>query len=444
MTTADVDTRYRIERSRVSRFRGDQLVIGSAYEPLVIGKLTEWGAQPEIRPQDRDARLGLALASLRPAAAVAHLEDTDPKLVEAAKEGALAEQYDPKPLDTLVRCLRLAFAKRYGGWVPTVAKNRLLDRVQGSYVIDGGVRRQRAGGHPTPQPYVIDGGGSNDPHLLASRRVVARRAAQPGAGVRVGVLDTKVVPHPWLSGGVVADSDDLWTRDSWSSLPDTAFHATFVTGLILTQAPGATVEVQAVLDEQAQSDSWDIARAIATFGEAGFDVLNLSLGCATDDGQPPLVLTRALEVLGPGTVVVAAAGNHGTGRDGETVGPSWPAALDGVVAVGAVDGYEPAAFSPDAPWVDAMAPGVDVVSTWGVDRDGDATFADWDGTSFSAAIVSGAIAAGVKRGVDSAQAWGEVSRQSGMTVNVAGRPVPVVPMGSTVAGWPEPRDDTKE
>src|SRR5439155_505464 len=80
--------------------------------------------------------------------------------------------------------------------------------------------------------------------------------------------------------------------------------------------------------------------------------------------------------LGPDVVVVAAAGNHGelgrdpdpdTGLTGRT--PIWPAALDGVVAVGAHDGHDPAhptaGFSPHrAPWVDLLAPGVDEESTF--------------------------------------------------------------------------------
>ena len=57
-------------------------------------------------------------------------------------------------------------------------------------------------------------------------------------------------------------------------------------------------------------------------------------------------------------VVVASAGNDATSRR------TYPAALPGVVGVGALDGNRPAAFSNFGPWVDACAPAVDVVSTF--------------------------------------------------------------------------------
>jgi subtilisin family serine protease len=92
----------------------------------------------------------------------------------------------------------------------------------------------------------------------------------------------------------------------------------------------------------------------------------------------------------------------------------WPAAFDKVISVGACDDKGDAAdFSPDAPWVDLLAPGVDVSSTYlvgevtvkcsghdgghggPVDFDG---FAVWSGTSFAAATVSGVIAAELAAG----------------------------------------------
>jgi len=134
------------------------------------------------------------------------------------------------------------------------------------------------------------------------------------------------------------------------------------------------------------------------------DVLNVSLGCHTSGGEPcPLPLQRAVEVLSPTTVIVAAAGNHG-GMAYEKL-PTWPAALPGVLAVGAVqdrllqpdDAPTPAPFSPQLPWIDCVAPGYALVSTYlngYVDCRPDPFegFARWSGTSFAAAMVSGAIA----------------------------------------------------
>ncbi len=433
MATADVDDTSGIESSRVSSYRGNELVIGTAYERLVSSKLADWGAGPAI--MSVDPRLELALVTVRPSAAANYLESNHKDWVEAAKAAAEKERYAATPLDILVRCLRLFFADEFGGWVPTLAKNRLLGRVAGSYVIDGGGR-----GTPLPQPYVIDGGGSSQPRLVKQGNVVGRRPAQAGAGAgaRVGVVDTKLLPHPWLDGGFVAHTEDLWSPDEWSGLPNSAYHATFVTGLVLNQAPGATVVARAALDTEAQQDSWAVAQIIATLAEDRLDVLNLSFGCATDDGQAPLVLTRALQTLAPRTLVVAAAGNHD--RDRTPSAPTWPAAMERVVAVGAVDSDgRPADFSPNVPWIDALAPGVGVVSTWGVNDEGVPTFAQWNGTSFAAAVVSGAVAAKVGPGVDPMQAWATICDDAAQKRADYGRMVPIVPLGATVPGWPPGR-----
>jgi subtilisin family serine protease len=132
-------------------------------------------------------------------------------------------------------------------------------------------------------------------------------------------------------------------------------------------------------------------------------------------------------------VVVAAAGNHGAVKDPDPTGgkseptvknqarkAGWPAALDDVIAVGAVvdatkKEAELASFSPDAPWVDVLAPGVDLKSTFlprtckkddnGVVKEEEFPegWATWSGTSFAAGLVSGAIAAAADPGRRSAR-----------------------------------------
>jgi subtilisin family serine protease len=101
---------------------------------------------------------------------------------------------------------------------------------------------------------------------------------------------------------------------------------------------------------------------------------------------PPLVLERAVEALRDKAVtIVAAAGNNGPASK-----KMWPAALPQVIAVGADKAGHPeaASFSPvNHEWVDLMAPGEKVYSTYECEG-----YADWDGTSFAAPAVSGAIA----------------------------------------------------
>jgi subtilisin family serine protease len=172
-----------------------------------------------------------------------------------------------------------------------------------------------------------------------------------------------------------------------------------------------------------------VAKKIVELGRTGLDVLNLSLACYTEDGQPPLVLATAIDRLDPKIVVVAAAGNHGNVLDipGDSRKPAWPAALDDVVAVGAADNSGIIArFTPkDVPWIDVLSNGVQVSSTF-LDGRVDVNvnvasppgmpdvppvepdvhpflgFATWSGSSFSAALVSGEIAARTKPGSKSA------------------------------------------
>ena len=110
----------------------------------------------------------------------------------------------------------------------------------------------------------------------------------------------------------------------------------------------------------------------------------------------PSSMATAVARLGRHAVVVASAGNDGTVR------PYYPAAMPGVVGVGALDQARRAGFSNFGPWVDACASGVDVVSTFFTDFDDSAPgrglvnryrgWASWSGTSFAAPRVAAAIA----------------------------------------------------
>ncbi len=314
-------------------------------------------------------------------------------------------------MDRILAALRSHFAERYAGWTPTLGKNRLVGQVVGG----GGT--------------ISHGGG---PGLRATEVRPAPREQSPGHGVKVGVLDSSISAHPWLAGGWVSPFHDvLGEADGTHAV---AGHATFVTGLVLSQAPACTVDVRGVLsDVDGESDSWTVAKQIVALGRDDVDVLNLSFVCYTEDGQPPLVLATAIDRLDARTIVVAAAGNHGDPATAVTPDdcrkPGWPAALDDVIAVGAAHpGGEAAVFTPaDAAWIDVLAPGVEVVSTYLTGRvdlrhevatptfeqfDG---FAVWSGTSFASALVSGAIAARTRPGVRSREAWAELRGPRGAT-----------------------------
>ena len=53
------------------------------------------------------------------------------------------------------------------------------------------------------------------------------------------------------------------------------------------------------MKQDAVGPTWDVAKAMAEFVGTGVDILNLSFGCYTDDGQPPLVLAKAVSLVSP-------------------------------------------------------------------------------------------------------------------------------------------------
>ena len=363
---------------------------------------------------ERSTDLGLGRLPLGDAHAAARAIDADLARAGLARDD-LPSSRPRSAMDRVLRGLRVHFAQRYAGWTPTIGKNRLVGEVVG-------------GGK-------ISHGGGSSPQATACR--LPLRPAHPGRGVRVGVLDSAIAAHPWLAGGWVSPAADVLDGGGHRVV---AGHATFVAGLVLAQAPGCVVDARQVLSgDDGEADSWTVAQEIVEIGKTGLDILNLSFVCYTEDGQPPLVLSAAIDRLDPGVVVVAAAGNHGDLTEERTEGdrrkPAWPAALDHVVAVGAADRQGIAApFTPsDVPWIDVLAPGVDVVSTFLTgsvnvgafdgpeevhDFDG---FASWSGTSFAAASVSGAIAARTVPGrTPPRAAWHEL-RSSAATGN-GGRP----------------------
>ncbi|HYP45419.1 MAG TPA: S8 family serine peptidase [Propionibacteriaceae bacterium] len=380
----------------VQTFDPHEVIVGQQHQRLVLAKLSDAGAALSSEPQESDA-LGLTLLKLADVDAAA---DKLVQQVEGNPEAVarLAPYKRPEaPVERVLWAVRGLCAADFGGWTPSLAKNRIVGRVHGVGEVSYG--------------------GTDDPTPIDPPPSFPIRASGPGRGVRVGVLDTGLYPQDWLAGGWTARFSDT-VRVAEPTFMEG--HATFVTGLILAQAPGATVEVRRVLGQDGTADSWSVAEEIVRFGNSGLDILNLSFLCYTEDGQPPLVLATAVDRLDPGLVVVAAAGNHGRGhensdsehKDQDHLKPAWPAALDDVVAVGSCDADgKRADFSPRAPWIDLHAPGVALRSTFlnratltpgsaAVEFGG---FASWSGTSFSAALVSGAIAAGADPGRISGQ-----------------------------------------
>jgi hypothetical protein len=377
-----------------ARFQSDQIVVATPHRELVLKELQSFRNKPQSVKIDKtksDPLLGLSIINVK-------YEDHE-------------TDDDSARLDALMAAVRTSCQKKYAGWVPTMGKNRLLDRIDGGGVVLGGAEPIEGArpGVGEARSYSTGGGGGLPKQALeddiSKFKSVLEVNKGRGQGIKVALLDTKIYRHPDFGQDWKIDEKALLPNDG-GRVPYPAGHATFVAGLIYQQAPSIDLEVFNVLNDQGEGDAWDLACKMVRWARSDdTKVLNMSCGCITADNNNPLLLSRAVEVLAPNTVIVAAAGNHGcrdtSEFDVEPNAPFWPAALDYVIGVGAKkrNSNERASFSPAAEWVRVLGPGDQVTSTFPKNvevpgtEDTIGTYAKWSGTSFAAAAITGKIAA---------------------------------------------------
>ncbi len=240
---------------------------------------------------------------------------------------------------------------------------------------------------------------------------VRRLTGGPGAAT-VAILDTggPIVGSPQPSdvdfvgiGAGVRDSPDL-NGDAYLDIA--AGHSTFIRTIIQRASPAAAIMCEGVVHNDGDGDEADIANALLRVYDHVKDksrlLLNLSFsGYYLDDLEPPMIAFWVRALVAEGAVVVAAAGNNGACRK------KFPAAMPEVLSVGSVGPCGPSSFSNHGPWVDASAPGDDLISEFFDHFDGAyealvanavpdiddfAGWAMWSGTSFSTPAVVGALA----------------------------------------------------
>lgn len=234
----------------------------------------------------------------------------------------------------------------------------------------------------------------NDP-LYDSQWALARIGAEVAWDIGVGasnpvviaVVDTGVdLDHPDLAEKIVPGYNFIANNDN--PMDDNG-HGTHVAGIAAAVGNNG-VGVSGVnwssrimpikaLDASGTGNDYLVAQGIIWAADHGANVINLSFGGT----QYSSVLEEAIEYSQQkGVLVVAAAGNEA--GNGNPV--FYPAALEGVIAVGATDGSDNRApFSGFGSYLDISAPGVYVLSTgW------DDGYSYMSGTSMSAPFVSGA------------------------------------------------------
>jgi subtilisin len=295
----------------------------------------------------------------------------------------------------------------------------------------------------------------------ALRHFYGQAPPATGQGVRVGVVDTGVGPHPDL--GVAGGRNTVQGEDP-GDFSDGDIHGTHVAGIIAAHgtpptgvrgmAPGAQIFAYRVFGKNKDTASnYDIAKALDAARQDQCDVVNMSLGLQVPaDGSlhaSDEALRAAIEDAHEGGVLsVAAAGNDDRGP------VNFPALDELCIAVSAMGrkGTYPtdttesadvaapfgkdhknfiAAFSNIGPEIDLTAPGVGILSTV------PGGHAPLSGTSMSTPVVAGfaarilaarpdlrAMARDAARPTALAQALAAAARSLGFKPTYEGRGMP--------------------
>jgi subtilisin family serine protease len=285
----------------------------------------------------------------------------------------------------------------------------------------------------------------------------------------VAILDTGIGQHEWfdeprtvvlrdaqVDGRPIGtypeediDAEREGRRDGEAShLDPYAGHGTFIAGVVHQVCPDAALLPVRVYGGDGTASEWDFARSLERLlefhlrGLAGapgcfpIDVVVIASGYylehpEDDDDYEGVYRGRLRDLRRAGVLVVVSAGNDGSSR--KTFPAAWAPPVrrttDGVVPSDVHDlslDYTPligvaasnpdgtlADFSNDGPWIAAVRPGVNVLSSMPTTFDGSVSgtrsadglrhsvdpddfthgFGTWSGTSFSAPYLAGQLAA---------------------------------------------------
>jgi subtilisin family serine protease len=208
---------------------------------------------------------------------------------------------------------------------------------------------------------------------------------ETGKKIKVAVLDSGIANHPDLNvaGGI------SFVEGTSSYLDDNG-HGTHVAGTIAAQknkigvvgvAPSIDLYAVKVLDKNGVGNYAQVIQGIDWAIDNNIDIISMSFG-GYDNSE---ILHDAIKTANSkGILIVAAAGNFGSGEEKEV----YPALFPETISVGAVDKADQrASFSSTGSEIDVVAPGTDILSTWN-----DGGYDTLSGTSMAVPHVTGAAA----------------------------------------------------
>lgn len=189
------------------------------------------------------------------------------------------------------------------------------------------------------------------------------------SSVVIAVIDTGVdLDHPDIAAKITSGSQAGYNYITPGSPPDDDnSHGTHVAGIAAASSNnglgiagvswGAKIMPLKILDSAGNGGTYNLSLAIKYAADNGAKVINMSLGGSCGSGWPD-VEEAVNYALSKGVIMVAASGNAGI----STV--YCPAAINGVIAVGATDSSDVRAYySNYGSALDVVAPGSSIYST---------------------------------------------------------------------------------